>query len=101
MYLVINLMSHEGSSNQWPVSFDRTMSILGYSLLPIVLLACINIFVDLTGYVGLGIALLTILWSTTTATRMFEAAIEVREQRYLIAYPATMLYACFTLLTIF
>lgn len=100
MYIIINLMSHE-SNAQWPLSFDRTMSILGYSLVPIVVLSLVAIFIDLRGYAGLCSGIVCIIWATSTATRMFEHAIEVREQRYLIAYPATMLYACFTLLTIF
>ena len=37
MYIILNLMSDES------ISIDRTMSILGYSLLPMVLLALINV----------------------------------------------------------
>ena len=83
------------------ISVDRTMSVLGYSLLPIVLLAVLGIFADLRGAIGLALALLVIMWCTVNATRLFEKALSMQEQRYLIAYPVTMLYACFALLTIF
>lgn len=95
MYVILNLMSDEA------ISVDRTMSILGYSLLPIVLLAVFNIFIDLRGSIGLLLSLVVIVWCTLNATRLFEKALSMTEQRYLVAYPVTMLYACFALLTIF
>jgi hypothetical protein len=42
-----------------------------------------------------------IAWCTQSATRFFEGALHMRPQRYLIAYPALLFYACFTLITIF
>jgi hypothetical protein len=95
MYVILNLMADEA------ISVDRTMSILGYSLLPIVLLALAGIVLDLRGALGLCLALLVIGWCTVNATRLFEKALSMTEQRYLVAYPVTMLYACFALLTIF
>ena len=38
---------------------------------------------------------------TLTATRFFERALDMREQRYLIAYPVTLLYSCFAMITVF
>lgn len=95
MYVILNLMSEEA------ISVDRTMSVLGYSLLPIVLLAVFNIFINLKAAVGMALALIVIMWCTVNATRLFEKALSMQEQRYLVAYPVTMLYACFALLTIF
>ena len=95
MYVILNLMSEEA------ISVDRTMSILGYSILPIVLLAVFSIFIDLRDSIGLILALIVIMWCTMNATRLFEKALNMSEQRYLVAYPVTMLYACFALLTIF
>mgnify|MGYP006888859850 CR=1 FL=1 len=34
-------------------------------------------------------------------TRLFEAKLRMRSQRYLIAYPLALIYSCFVLLTIF
>ena len=121
----------------------RTFSILGYSLLPIVILSGIAVVYDLRGVPGeaarsweppppsrcahppavvvahththtcvLGarhpsvvagavLGLSAVLWCTQSATRFFEGALHMREQRYLIAFPTFLLYACFALMTIF
>jgi hypothetical protein len=44
---------------------------------------------------------LTVGWSTTTATRLFEYGLEMQDKKYLIAYPIILFYSVFTLLTIF
>jgi len=83
------------------ISFDRTTSVLGYSLLPLVLLAAVLVFVSLPGVVGFVVAAAVIAWCTLTATVFFETALEMRDQRWLIAYPTALLYVCFALLTFF
>lgn len=95
MYIILNLMSEEG------LSFDKTMSILGYALPPIVLLSIFSILFHLKGAAGQTFSVVTILWCTTIATRHIEQALNMRDQRYLIAYPIALLYACFALLTVF
>ena len=85
-----------------PIDLSRTFSVMGYSLLPIVTLAAFNVLVQIK-IMSLGIFLagLAILWSTIAATRIFEAALVMTEQRYLIAYPVLLFYACFALMAIF
>lgn len=96
MYAILNLMSDDS------ISFDRTMSVLGYSLLPIVLLSFISIVVNLRdSVIGQMISFISCLWCTHNAVRLFDAAVNCKHQKWLIAYPTTMLYACFALLTIF
>ena len=56
-------------------------------------------FILFTAGAGLGIS--AVLWCTQSATRFFEGALHMREQRYLIAFPTFLLYACFALMTIF
>jgi hypothetical protein len=139
LYVILNLML----SGQQGISLDQTMSILGYSLVPTVVLAAINIFVNMTyvfaavvcswllltplihththtyththtrarahrflsppfsGILGFCISSFSIAWSTLTATRLIEFSLQMREQRYLVAYPVVLMYACFTLLTVF
>ena len=46
-------------------------------------------------------AFLAVLASTCTATRLFEAKLHMRHQRYLVAYPLALIYSCFVLITIF
>lgn len=95
--LILNLMC-EGDEG---VDMHRVVSILGYCLLPIVLLSGVNVILDLRGVVGLVLGGGAIAWCTTTASRFFEKALEMRHQRYLVAYPLFLLYSCFALITVF
>ena len=97
VYSLINLMHQEG------VSFDRTASVLGYSMLPIVMLATIAPVVSLQcvavssqralaslfslldlvfdrSTFGSVLSICAIVWSTFNATRFFEHALSMREQ---------------------
>ena len=93
---VLNLMSQTKD-----IDLYRTVSILGYALLPIVLLSGVGVFMKLSGPLGMCFVFLSVAWSTYTAASFFETLLELKEQRWLISYPICLLYACFTLLTIF
>ena len=98
MTLILNLMSPQ------PVSIWTVTSILGYSLLPVNILAALKIvLVNIARLSTLGriLALLTILWSTVASTRLLEVGCRMRAQRYLLAYPIALLYSAFVLITIF
>ena len=96
--LIINLMSPTDSISVWTV-----VSILGYSLLPVNMLAGLNIFyrIRLMGDVGVVLSMIAIAWCTVSSTRLFERGCGLRDQRYLIGYPNALLYSAFVLLTIF
>lgn len=98
MTLILNLMSPQA------VSFWTVASILGYSLLPVNLLAALKILlVNIAQLSTLGriLGLLTVLWSTTASTRLLEVGCNMQDQRYLIAYPLALVYSAFVLITIF
>mmetsp|Transcript_6149 Transcript_6149/g.5542 ORF Transcript_6149/g.5542 Transcript_6149/m.5542 type:complete len:148 (+) Transcript_6149:723-1166(+) len=97
IYFIINLLSKK---NQY-VDLYKTISILGYSLLPFAFLAFLSIFVSLNNVVGWGLGVGTIAWSTVTATRYFEYGLEMEEKKYLIAYPIALFYLVFMLLAVF
>jgi protein YIPF5/7 len=96
--LVLNLMSPSDSISIW-----TSVSILGYSLLPVNVLAAINIFyrVKFMGTIGVVLASLTIAWCTISSTRLIEKGCEMRQQRWLVGYPNALLYSAFVMLTIF
>mmetsp|Transcript_14022 Transcript_14022/g.21227 ORF Transcript_14022/g.21227 Transcript_14022/m.21227 type:complete len:283 (-) Transcript_14022:115-963(-) len=96
MYTILNLMSESLS-----IDIFRTVSILGYCLLPLVVLAATSIFFNLKGYVGFSATVVAILWCTVAATRFIETTLDMRSQRYLVAYPLMLLYSCFALITVF
>ena len=79
-----------------------TISILGYSLLPFVFLACASLGVDLgDNIVGTIICMACVIWSTITATRLFSHSLDMEDQTFLIAYPIMLFYALFVLLTVY
>lgn len=94
--LLINVMSQKGG-----IDLYRTMSILGYGLIPIVVLAFVGIFLSLKSTFGAILAPLCISWATATSSRFFATAIAMQEQRWLVAYPVGLVYTFFTLITIF
>lgn len=94
--LLINVMSQKGG-----IDLYRTMSILGYGLIPIVVLAFIGIFVSLKSTFGTIIAAICIAWATATSSRFFATAIAMDQQRWLVAYPVGLVYTFFTLITVF
>lgn len=83
------------------VEFYKIISILGYSLLPFALLAFMAIFTDMRSLIGGIASSLMILWSTVTATRYLEYGLDMEDKKYLIAYPITLFYFVFLLLTVF
>lgn len=99
MTLIINLMSPKAEG----VSLWRVTSILGYCLLPVNFLAALNciLFLKYRGLLGLILAAVSVLWCTVASTRLFERSCDMRNQRYLIAYPIAMLYTSFVMITIF
>ncbi len=83
------------------MDLTRTFSVLGYCLLPIVFLSTLSVLLDLRGTIGGVLGVLAIAWCTFAAARIFEAALSLNQQRWLLAYPALLFYACFALITIF
>ncbi|CAG8801645.1 15502_t:CDS:2, partial [Dentiscutata erythropus] len=81
IYMILDLMSESG------VDGYRTASVLGYCLLPLVLLSCIGVMVPLSGPFGLIASALAISWCTYSSSTMFVTVLQMSEQRILVAYP--------------
>ena len=56
------------------ITFFRTMSILGYCMLPTLGLAAVSIFFSLNGFSGLLLAGFAVLWCVYSSTTFFEVA---------------------------
>lgn len=97
LYFIINLLSKRGQY----VHFYKTASILGYSLEPFAILAMISVFADLHNLAGGVLSISMIVWSTVTATRYFEYGLDMEDKKYLIAYPISLFYFVFMLLSVF
>lgn len=96
MYILQSLMS--SSAN---ITLSSVASVLGYCLLPVVVLAGISIFTTLRGPVGLILAILAVAWASLSASRLFSTMSGEEDQKLLIAYPCLLLYGVFTLIIIF
>eukprot|EP00164_Ancoracysta_twista_P000528 GFYU01000706.1.p1 GENE.GFYU01000706.1~~GFYU01000706.1.p1 ORF type:complete len:252 (-),score=57.71 GFYU01000706.1:161-916(-) len=95
IYGVLNLMSEK------PVDIYRTVSVLGYCLLPIVGLAALAVILPLKGILGLFLGGLCVGWCCYAAASMFVVVLHMDEQKWLVGYPVGLFYVCFALITIF
>ncbi|KAI9325981.1 hypothetical protein DFJ73DRAFT_791185 [Zopfochytrium polystomum] len=94
VYAILNLMSESG------IDGYRTASVLGYCLLPMVILSFLSMLARNTIFVAI-LSALSVLWCTHSASLMFVTVLSMNEQRLLVAYPVGLLYSAFALLAIF
>ncbi|XP_010589741.1 protein YIPF7 [Loxodonta africana] len=95
IHALLNLMSSS------EVSYGCVASVLGYCLLPMVILSSCAIFFSLQGAIGTVLALVIIGWCSLSASKIFISSLAMEGQQLLIAYPCALLYGLFALLTIF
>lgn len=115
LYFLLNLMSESG------IDAYRVASVLGYCLLPLVLLSLVTVLISLesvplpfpshppctraelcsSGLLGYLLFLVTILWCSYSASGIFVSVLRMSEQRFLVAYPVLLFYATFALLSVF
>uniref|UniRef100_A0A5S6QI09 Protein YIPF n=1 Tax=Trichuris muris TaxID=70415 RepID=A0A5S6QI09_TRIMR len=95
LFILLNLMTQCG------ISFILTVSIVGYCLLPMVLLSAVAAILTLKRLMGFLFAAAAVLWCSTSASKLFVTALSMDGQRFLVAYPCCLLYGVFALLAIF
>ncbi|XP_074587669.1 uncharacterized protein LOC141843516 [Curcuma longa] len=98
LYVVFNMLAgHNGNLDLY-----RCLSLIGYSMLPMVILSASSLFVPHGGVVIFSIAAVFVLWSTRICTTLLvELAACGNEHRSLIAYACWLVYMLFALLIIF
>ncbi|SBT78223.1 protein transport protein YIP1, putative [Plasmodium ovale] len=70
IYLLLNMMSQNQTLDLY-----RTISMLGYALLPLVILSFISIIINLRSKKGYSISFFCISWSALTASHFFEVVL--------------------------
>ena len=95
IYGILNLMSENG------IDIYRSASVMGYSLLPVVLFTSLSTIMGWSGYLVLGISLFSIIWCTYSASLIFTTVLAMDEVRLLVAYPIALVYSAFVLLAVF
>jgi hypothetical protein len=96
MYVLLTLMTTEGN-----ITFGSVASVLGYCLLPVVVLSVLGIFLPLYSLLGSMCAALAVMWSSLSASKLFVMMSGDPQQRPLIAYPCVLLYGAFALAVVF
>ncbi|CAG2159592.1 unnamed protein product [Oppiella nova] len=97
IYSLLNLMATPDIA----ISIACTVSVLGYCLLPMVVLSGLSILISLKALVGTISVFLAITWCAVSASKLFAIALTLHNQQALIAYPCALLYGVFALLTVF
>ncbi|KAF9919217.1 hypothetical protein BX616_010952 [Lobosporangium transversale] len=95
LYIILNLMSPQG------VDIPKTASVLGYCMLPLVMLSSLSTLFVLNGGLGYILSVLAIVWCTYSSSGFFTAVLGMNDQRFLVAYPVGLFYGCFALMTVF
>jgi hypothetical protein len=97
MYSLLNLMISTDKS----CSGLFVTSVLGYCLLPMVILSFSSFLFKLNGFVGMIITIICIFWCSISASKLFATSLAMIGQQLLVAYPCALFYGIFALLTMF
>ncbi|KAL2539844.1 Integral membrane Yip1 family protein [Abeliophyllum distichum] len=98
LYVVFNMLAGKNGN----LDLYRCLSLIGYCILPIVILSAVSLFVPQGGMVIMVLMGLFVIWSTRVCTRLLvELASYGDEHRGLIAYACFLIYMLFSLLVIF
>ncbi|EYU19778.1 hypothetical protein ABFS82_06G088900 [Erythranthe guttata] len=98
LYVIFNMLAGKNGN----LDMYKCLSLIGYCMLPIVMLSALSLFVPQGGMVIMVITGLFVIWSTRVCTGLVvELANCGDEHRGLIAYACFLIYMLFSLLVIF
>lgn len=88
-------------SNEVRIDLSRSASIIGYCLLPLVIVCAFGLVVSLDSLFGYVLSGLAVSWCTYSASGLFVTVLKLHNVRPLIAYPLGLFYFVFALMAIF
>ena len=94
-----NLHDHQESVST--LTFLRSTSVLGYCLLPLVLISLVGVALPMDTAVGYLLTSAAVAWCTYSSSGMFCAVGRMRSMRPLVAYPLMLFYVGFGIMGIF
>lgn len=98
LYVVFNMLAGRNGN----LDLHTCTSVVGYCMLPVVILSAASLFVPQGGVVRFAIAAVFVLWATRVCTGLMVALADGGdEHRGLIAYACFLIYTLFSLLVIF
>ncbi|KAM5558210.1 protein YIPF5 [Rosa sericea] len=98
LYVVVNMLAGRNGN----LELHRCASVVGYSMLPVVILSATMLFVPQGGSFVFAVAAVFVLWATRVCTGLMVALVDGGdEHRGLIAYACFLIYTLFSFLVIF
>lgn len=97
LYFVFNMLAGRNGT----LDLHRCVSLLGYCMLPMVILSVISLFLPQASVAILVIAAIFVIWSTRVCTKLLIEVGRWDEHRGLVAYACFLIYALFSLLIVF
>ncbi|KAI8557156.1 hypothetical protein RHMOL_Rhmol05G0313300 [Rhododendron molle] len=98
LYVVFNMLAGRNGN----LDLYRCVSLIGYCMLPMVVLSAVALFLPQGGVSIIAVAGVFVIWSTRVCTRLLvELASCGDEHRGLIAYACFLIYTLFSLLVVF
>lgn len=88
-------------SDKVQIDLLRSASVIGYCLLPLVLISILGVFTSLDNSIGYILSAIAVFWCSYSASAFFVAVLRLHNVRMLIAYPLALFYTVFALMAIF
>ncbi|EAN34024.1 putative integral membrane protein [Theileria parva strain Muguga] len=95
IYLLFNFL------NEQYISLSKTVTIMGYSLLPLCLTPVIWLFSRFLKFLSVILVYSCVVWSTVSATYLFQAELNLGSRFYFVVYPILLYYTTFANIVIF
>lgn len=96
LHILFKLMS-----DKVQIDLVRSASVIGYCLLPLVLISILGVFFSLDNSFGYILSAIAVSWCTYSASAFFVVVLRLHNVRALIAYPLGLFYTVFALMAIF
>lgn len=88
-------------SDKVQIDLLRSASVIGYCLLPLVLISILGVFFNLDNSFGYILSGIAVSWCTYSASAFFVVVLRLHNVRALIAYPLALFYTVFAFMAIF
>lgn len=92
---------HQQGALASSLTFPRSASVLGYCLLPLVMISLVGVVAPMDSAGGYVLSCAAIVWCTYSSSGMFCAVGRMRSMRGLVAYPLGLFYVGFGIMVIF
>lgn len=98
LYVVFNMLAGRNGN----LDLHTCTSVVGYCMLPVVILSAVSLFVPQVGALRFAISGIFVFWATRVCTALMVALADGGEEHHgLIAYACFLIYTLFSLLVIF